>query len=778
MAEQPEHSSSSSESPGEMRPLRNFQYQTSSFQLPSKTCQKKVDGTSSKDLKRSVSVEQELSASSNSISNINITISTAPAATLWNSNGGRGNINSLIGPRTATLTFKDLKVTVKVGGVRGASRTVISNIAGYAEPSKILGIMGPRESGKSTLLDTLAGRLTKDAVYEGEILLNGRRQQLTYGTAAYVSNDDQLVSTLTVRESVYLSALLRLPDAIPRREKMAFAECTIEDMGLTECADMRVGGSFHRSGLNAGEKRRLSIALELLMRPPIIYLDDPISGLDSASALCLMARLKWLARDGRTIIVTLRQPSSDSFELIDDLILLGRGKMVYFGEASFALEQFARTGYPCPRGHNAPEHILRTLDPAYDEVKASLSIILEPDRKEVVWVKEKTPQVVRALASSYAQSPICKRATQRRCELAKKVQIVCVQKGAVLVSNGRSANFWHQLLILSYRSILNCTRDLCYYWSRLGVSILMMIIIGSMFSGLGDSNSNVRARVACLFVVLETLMLVAVLGGSPFFYKNLKLLLRERLNPHYGAATFVVGSTVASLPFLMVMATVSGCVVYFMPGFKTSFEPFIFFVLCIFASLLAVESVMMIVSVLASSAYMVLTLGLCVQGINILVAGFFMLLDDLPKVVWRYPVSYLSFHSYALRGLIVNEFQNSTFANIETPNGEALISRVYDTTDPSKWRDFSIVLSLAFFYRFLLFCLILLYEHLEPFILAVKSRHRQKRVSSRRSLSQESLRQGDSCIPPPVASSTSCHHHVHVADSSEQRLVSGSDEAV
>ncbi|KAL3698112.1 hypothetical protein R1sor_012188 [Riccia sorocarpa] len=766
--------STPSESPGEMRPLREFQYQTSSFQIPSMPSQKK-DGTSSKDVKRSVVRELKLSVPSISISKDNKVNSNAAAAAVENSVGGRGNINSLIGPRAATLAFKDLKVTVKVGGVRGASRIVISNVAGYAEPSKILGIMGPRESGKSTLLDTLAGRLTKNAVYEGEILLNGRRQQLTYGTAAYVSNDDQLVSTLTVRESVYLSALLRLPDAIPRREKMAFAECTIEDMGLTEFAEMRVGGSFCRSGLNAGEKRRLSIALELLMRPPIIYLDDPISGLDSASALCLMARLKWLAKDGRTIIVTFRQPSSDSFELIDDLILLGRGRMVYFGPASCALEQFARTGYPCPRGHNAPEHILRTLDPAYDEVKASLSIIHEPDQKEV-WVKEETPQVVRALASSYAQSSICRKATQRRCELAKKVQIVCVQKGAVLVSNGRSANFWHQLLILSYRSILSCTRDLSYYWSRLGVSILMMVIIGTMFSGLGDSNSNVRARVACLFVVLETVMLVAVLGGSPFFYKNIKLLLRERLNPHYGAATFVIASTIASLPFLMVIATVSGCVVYFMPGFKTSFEPFIFFVLDIFASLVAVESVMMIVSVFASSAYMVLTLGLCVQGINILVAGFFMLLHDLPKIVWRYPVSYLSFHSYALRGLVVNEFQNSKFANIETPNGEALIARVYDTREPSKWRDFSIVLCLAFFYRFLLFCLILLYERLEPIILALRSRHRQKKASTRRSISRENNRQGDSYIPP-LARSTSCHR-AHVADSSEQRLVMTAKEDI
>ncbi|BBN02622.1 protein MpABCG7 [Marchantia polymorpha subsp. ruderalis] len=733
MGDQSGHASS----PGEMRPLRDFQYQMSPSPLSSP-----VTDQTPKDLRRSAST---------GLSGLSIT-STSLSSPL------DGSRSSTSGPRTATLTFKDLKVTVQV---RGAPRVVIDSVSGYAEPTKILGIMGPRESGKTSLLDTLAGRLTKNAVYEGEILLNGRRQQLTYGTAAYVSNDDVLVGTLTVRETVYLSALLRLPEGITHQEKMAFAECTIEEMGLRECAAVRVGSTFHRSGLNDGEKRRLSIALELLMRPHLVYLDDPISGLDSASALCLMARLKCLAKDGRTIIATFRQPSTDSFELIDDLILLGKGRMVYFGEASSAKEQFARSGYPCPQGYSAPEHFQRTLDPAYDEVKASLSSVQDPEKKELLF-REETSQVVRALASFYANSPISTRASLRRCELAKK-------KGAVLVSNGRSANFWHQLLILSYRSLLNCTRDLCYYWSRLGVSILLMILIGTIFSGLGDSNSNIRARVSCLFVVLESLMLVAVLGGSPFFYQDVKLLLRERLNPHYGAATFVVGSTLASLPFLLVMSTVSGCVVYFMPGLKTAFEPFIYFVLCIFATLLSVEGVMMIVSVLASSGYMVLTLGLCVQGVNILVAGFFMLLDDLPKTLWRYPLSFLSFHTYALRGLVVNEFQHSTFSNTETSNGEALISRVYGTKDPSKWTDFAVVMCLAIVYRFVLYCLILLYERLEPLIVAVKSQHQQKKASSR-NLLEQNRRPGDSFIPQARSVNG------HGIDSSEQRFVETSKD--
>lgn len=97
---------------------------------------------------------------------------------------------------------------------------------------------------------------------------------------AHVLHEDVLIETLTVQETVYLSALLRLPVSIPYKEKILVAERTIQDMGLWECAAVRVGSSFYQSGLTDGERRRLSIALELLTRPHLLYLDEPLTGLD------------------------------------------------------------------------------------------------------------------------------------------------------------------------------------------------------------------------------------------------------------------------------------------------------------------------------------------------------------------------------------------------------------------------------------------------------------------------------------------------------------------
>eukprot|EP01018_Ginkgo_biloba_P035785 Gb_08227 [translate_table: standard] len=206
----------------------------------------------------------------------------------------------------AWLTWKDLTVTVT--NAKGEPQKVLQGLTGYAEPGYIMAIMGPSGSGKSTFLDSLAGRLSKNNVHTGEILING---------------------TLTVRESIHYSAYLRLPDKMPKEEKMAIVESTIMEMGLQDFADTPIG-NWHRCGLSGGEKKkRVSIALEILMRPRLLFLDEPTSGLDSASAFFVTQTLRNLAHDGRTVIASIHQPSSEVFALFDYLYLLSGGKTVY-----------------------------------------------------------------------------------------------------------------------------------------------------------------------------------------------------------------------------------------------------------------------------------------------------------------------------------------------------------------------------------------------------------------------------------------------------------------
>eukprot|EP01018_Ginkgo_biloba_P012086 Gb_21283 [translate_table: standard] len=160
--------------------------------------------------------------------------------------------NTHIADLSAWLTWKDL--TVIVMNSKGEPQKVLQGLTGYAKPGYIMAIMGPSGSGKSTFLDSLAGRLSKNSVHTGEILVNGRKQTLSYGTVAYVTQEDTLIGTLTIRESIHYSAYLRLLDKMPKEEKMAIVESTIMEMGLQDCADTPIG-NWHRRGLSGGEKK-------------------------------------------------------------------------------------------------------------------------------------------------------------------------------------------------------------------------------------------------------------------------------------------------------------------------------------------------------------------------------------------------------------------------------------------------------------------------------------------------------------------------------------------
>lgn len=164
-----------------------------------------------------------------------------------------------------------------------------------------------------------------------------------------MTQEDVLLGTLTVRETLTYSAHLRLPNSLSKPEITSHVEATIMEMGLQDCADRTIG-NWHLRGISGGEKKRLSIALEILTRPRLLFLDEPTSGLDSASAFFVIQTLRNIARDGRTVISSIHQPSSEVFALFDDLCLLSSGETVYFGDAKMAVEVFLYMFYVplCP----------------------------------------------------------------------------------------------------------------------------------------------------------------------------------------------------------------------------------------------------------------------------------------------------------------------------------------------------------------------------------------------------------------------------------------------
>ncbi|CAN6481684.1 unnamed protein product [Victoria cruziana] len=626
----------------------------------------------------------------------------------------------LIGDVSAKLTWKDLTVTVTVAN--GETHRVLEGLTGYAEPGSLMALMGPSGSGKSTLLDALAGRLATNAFLSGSVLLNGRKRKLSFGTAAYVTQDDHLLGTLTVRETISYSARFRLPDNMPLAERQALVESTIIEMGLQDCADTPIG-NWHLRGVSGGEKRRVSIALEILMRPRLLFLDEPTSGLDSASAFFVTQTLRSLARDGRTVIASIHQPSSEVFELFDRLCLLSGGRQVYFGKVSEAHEFFAQAGFPCPSLRNPSDHYLRCINSDFDKVKATLkgSMKLRFERSDDPLDKITTSEAIRTLLDAYNKS-------QYRYDAMQRVDEISKIKGNILESGGSQASFLRQTATLTKRSFLNMSRDFGYYWLRLCIYLLVTICIGTIYWNVGTGYDSILARGSCGSFVFGFVTFMSI-GGFPSFVEDMKVFQRERLNGHYGVLPFVISNTISAVPYLLFITFASGTICYFMVRFHPGFTRYIFFVLCFYASVTVVESLMMAIASVVPNFLMGIIIGAGIQGIFMLVSGYFRLPKDIPKPVWKYPMSYISFHFWALQGQYQNDLKGLIFDN-QSPDlpkipGEYILENIFQIdVGRSKWWDLAVLYFMILVYRVIFFLMIKISEDFTPWMRGYLARRR------------------------------------------------------
>ncbi|RZC64824.1 hypothetical protein C5167_008514 [Papaver somniferum] len=581
------------------------------------------------------------------------------------------------------LTWEDLCVRVPSSSSTGNDIAIIEELNGYAQPGEVLAIMGPSGSGKTTLLDALAGRLPSNTRQLGLIHVNGRKQRLCFGTSAYVTQDDTLTTTLTVKEAVYYSALLQLPDSMTTSEKKERAETTIKVMGLHEARNTKIGG-WNIKGLSGGQKRRVSICIEILTRPKLLFLDEPTSGLDSAASYHVVNRIAKLSRQYKmTVIASIHQPSSEVFNLFHNLCLLSSGRTIYFGPASAANGFFALNGFPYPPMTNPSDHYLRTINKDFDE----------DTEKGFGGKVTTTEEAIYKLAKAYKSSQIFQ-------QVKLQVSNLCKREGGIL-EKGSQASFLTQSVVLTRRSFLNMHRDLSYYWLRLGAYIGLGLCVGTIFLNIGTSFGSIQARGSVLLFVVAFLTFMAI-GGFPSFVEDMKIQIfgRERLNGHYGVAAFVVGNTLSSVAYLLMISLLPGALAYYLVGLHKGYEHFLFFALLLFVCMMLVESLMMIVASIVPDFLMGIIVGAGIQGAMILNAGYQMIFPT----------------QYANEGFYKNEFQGLQFPNNQiggssTISGEEILKNIWQMpTGYSKWADLAGLLGMVVLYRLMFFSIIKLSE--------------------------------------------------------------------
>ncbi|KAJ6315060.1 hypothetical protein OIU78_018530 [Salix suchowensis] len=572
------------------------------------------------------------------------------------------------------LTWKDLWVTVSDG--KKGSKSILQGLTGYARPGELLAIMGPSGCGKSTLLDTLAGRLGSSTRQTGDILINGHKQRLAFGTSAYVTQDDTLITTLTVKEAVYYSAQLQLPDSMTRAEKKERAEMIIREMGLQDAMNTRIGG-WGSKGISGGQKRRVSICIVILTHPKLLFLDEPTSGLDSAASFYVMSRIARLDHK------------------------------VYFGSASQANEFFALNGFPCPTLQNPSDHFLKTINKDF-----------ETDLEQGLADAITAEVAINTLTKAYKSS-------DNYQQVKRLVTEICVKDCRTLEERSHSS-FLTQCLVLTRRSFVNMYRDLGYYWLRVAIYVSLSLGLATLFYNLGSDNDSIQARGSLLMFIASFLTFLTI-GGFPSFVEDMKVFERERLNGHYGTTAFVIGNTFSALPYLLLISVIPGAITYFLPGLHKGYEHFIYFVSVLFACMMLVESLMMTVASIVPNFLMGIITGAGIQAFMVLGGGFFRLPKDLPQPFWKYPMYYIAFHKYAYQGMFKNEFEGLTFLNNEAggpqtiPGEKILRDRWQVEMGVSKWVDLAILLGMVVLYRILFLVIIKTKEKIKPIITAIAS---------------------------------------------------------
>ncbi|XP_051212211.2 ABC transporter G family member 1 [Lolium perenne] len=543
------------------------------------------------------------------------------------------------------------------------------------------------------------GRLGPSMKGRGDIMINGRREKLAFGTSAYVTQESVLMTTLTVAEAVRYSAQLQLPDSMSPSEKRSRADDAIKQMGLAVVADTRIGGRVSK-GISGGQRKRVSICIELLASPSLLFLDEPTSGLDSAASYHVMSRIARIAQmGGMTVVAAIHQPSTEVFELFHGLCLMANGKTVYLGLAAKAIEFFDSNGFPCPMRTNPSDHFLRMINTDFEESEEGSSINVTH-----------AANVIQTLMASSSSLSIL----SFEVEVSRNMlDLSIIQK--------RQATFLTKSVTLTKRSTINMYRDLGYYWLRFVINIGLFLTIGTIFFAVGYSYESIQAR-ASMLMFTSTFVTMMAIGSFPSFVEDMKIFQKEWLTGHYGATEFVIANTLSSTLFLGLITILPAAIAYYLTGLQRRIDHFSFFAATLWACSILVEGMMMIVAAIVPDFILGVVTGSGVQGLLMLNAGFFRLPSDLPKPVWKYPTYYISYHKYTTQALYKNEFLGLVFEDIGGAGGfnisgqHILKNDLEVEMNHSKWVDLAILLGMSILYRFLFLIIIKVSETAKPVI--------------------------------------------------------------
>ncbi|KAJ0175433.1 hypothetical protein K1T71_008592 [Dendrolimus kikuchii] len=522
------------------------------------------------------------------------------------------------------IHFTNITCTVKLGFNKGSKR-ILHGVNGRLRPRQLVAIMGPSGAGKSTLLDVLSGyRITGVG---GAVFINGRGRILKKfkKMSCYIQQDDRLQGLLTVGENMMLAADLKLPTSVDKYEKGEVIEDILTNLGLYEHMNTR------GAQLSGGQKKRLSIALELINNPIIMFLDEPTTGLDSSSCTQVVQLCRTLAHQGRTIVCTVHQPSASLFSLFDQVYVLAAGQCLYQGTTKNLVPYLDTAGIPCPIYHNPADYIIELASGEYGDDKINLLSSKSENGRALYWF------------DSYDQIPSME-------ELRKQNPLSNMREHDQMTGSGaEETSQSNQRSVLIKRGFLKAKRDSTMTHMRILVNILVGVMLGSLFINAGNEGSRVLENYNLLFAILMHHMMSPMMLTILTFPSEMSVLLKEHFNRWYSLGSYYISITVVDLPISIVACALFSVIVYTMSSQPMNVSRFfMFFAISLYTVLVAQSLGLMIGAVF--SVVNGTFLGPTLSVPMMMFAGFGVTLKDLPPyLAWG---SYVSYLRYGLEGLV------------------------------------------------------------------------------------------------------------------------------
>uniref|UniRef100_A0A8C4RP54 ATP-binding cassette sub-family G member 2-like n=1 Tax=Erpetoichthys calabaricus TaxID=27687 RepID=A0A8C4RP54_ERPCA len=506
-------------------------------------------------------------------------------------------------------------------------------------------ILGPTGSGKSSLLDILAARKDPSGL-SGDVLIDGVPQPTNFKCiSGYVVQDDVVMGTLTVRENLLFSAALRLPSSISFTEKRERVSNVIAELGLTRVADSKVGTELIR-GVSGGERKRTNIGMELITEPPVLFLDEPTTGLDASTAKAVLS----LLRRGRTIIFSIHQPRYSIFKLFDSLTLLAIGKVMYHGPAQSALQYFHSIGYECEPFNNPADFFLDIIN---GDSTAVAEKILPMKLQHVA-----QNSVCGNLHEEYLKSAV----HDETAGILKAIEAKQPpsRKRKFMQSITYCTSFSTQLYCLICRAFKNLIRNPQASLAQVfQLDQSVAFVVGAIFFGVKLDPSGIQNRAGSLFFLTSNMCFSSV-SAIELFIRDKKLFIHQYTSGYYRLPAYFIAILLGDLiPMRTLPGIIFSIITYWMIGYRRTVWKFFFFMLTLI--MLAYTATSLALAISAGTDVMAianLLIAICLIFMNM----FSGLLVNLPSVMsWLSWLKYLSIPRYGLTALQINEFRGLVF---------------------------------------------------------------------------------------------------------------------